>query len=313
MIDLNKNFVNLKQELEEWEKIKKEADDLQELIDLKDDSLSEEIEKLKEKLLKKIEKKEVELFLSGKYDTLNALLTISAGAGGQDAEDWAAILLRMYKRYCERKGFGFKILSQSFGEPGPEGRIGVKEAVMEIKGKFAYGLLKGESGVHRLVRLSPFSAKNLRHTSFALVEIMPEIKEVDEVELKEDDLKTDTYRASGPGGQYVNKRDSAVRITHLPTKITVSCQAERTQGLNKKKALEMLKAKLLKLKQEEERKKKEKLKGKEVSVEWGNQIRSYVFYPYKLVKDHRTEVETSQLEDVLDGDLDIFIKKELEL
>ena len=313
MIDLNKNFVNLKQELEEWEKIKKEADDLQELIDLKDDSLSEEIEKLKEKLLKKIEKKEVELFLSGKYDTLNALLTISAGAGGQDAEDWAAILLRMYKRYCERKGFGFKILSQSFGEPGPEGRIGVKEAVMESKGKFAYGLLKGESGVHRLVRLSPFSAKNLRHTSFALVEIMPEIKEVDEVELKEDDLKTDTYRASGPGGQYVNKRDSAVRITHLPTKITVSCQAERTQGLNKKKALEMLKAKLLKLKQEEERKKKEKLKGKEVSVEWGNQIRSYVFYPYKLVKDHRTEVETSQLEDVLDGDLDIFIKKELEL
>lgn len=313
MIDLNKNFVNLKQELEEWEKIKKEADDLQELIDLKDDSLSEEIGKLKEKLLKKIEKKEVELFLSGKYDTLNALLTISAGAGGQDAEDWAAILLRMYKRYCERKGFGFKILSQSFGEPGPEGRIGVKEAVMEIKGKFAYGLLKGESGVHRLVRLSPFSAKNLRHTSFALVEIMPEIKEVDEVELKEDDLKTDTYRASGPGGQYVNKRDSAVRITHLPTKITVSCQAERTQGLNKKKALEMLKAKLLKLKQEEERKKKEKLKGKEVSVEWGNQIRSYVFYPYKLVKDHRTEVETSQLEDVLDGDLDIFIKKELEL
>jgi len=310
---LNKNFVNLKQELEEWEKIKKEADDLQELIDLKDDSLSEEIGKLKEKLLKKIEKKEVELFLSGKYDTLNALLTISAGAGGQDAEDWAAILLRMYKRYCERKGFGFKILSQSFGEPGPEGRIGVKEAVMEIKGKFAYGLLKGESGVHRLVRLSPFSAKNLRHTSFALVEIMPEIKEVDEVELKEDDLKTDTYRASGPGGQYVNKRDSAVRITHLPTKITVSCQAERTQGLNKKKALEMLKAKLLKLKQEEERKKKEKLKGKEVSVEWGNQIRSYVFYPYKLVKDHRTEVETSQLEDVLDGDLDIFIKKELEL
>ena len=310
---MNKNFVNLKQELEEWEKIKKEADDLQELIDLKDDSLSEEIEKLKEKLLKKIEKKEVELFLSGKYDTLNALLTISAGAGGQDAEDWAAILLRMYKRYCERKGFGFKILSQSFGEPGPEGRIGVKEAVMEIKGKFAYGLLKGESGVHRLVRLSPFSAKNLRHTSFALVEIMPEIKEVDEVELKEDDLKTDTYRASGPGGQYVNKRDSAVRITHLPTKITVSCQAERTQGLNKKKALEMLKAKLLKLKQEEERKKKEKLKGKEVSVEWGNQIRSYVFYPYKLVKDHRTEVETSQLEDVLDGDLDIFIKKELEL
>ncbi len=310
---MNKNFVNLKQELEEWEKIKKEADDLQELIDLKDDSLSEEIGKLKEKLLKKIEKKEVELFLSGKYDTLNALLTISAGAGGQDAEDWAAILLRMYKRYCERKGFGFKILSQSFGEPGPEGRIGVKEAVMEIKGKFAYGLLKGESGVHRLVRLSPFSAKNLRHTSFALVEIMPEIKEVDEVELKEDDLKTDTYRASGPGGQYVNKRDSAVRITHLPTKITVSCQAERTQGLNKKKALEMLKAKLLKLKQEEERKKKEKLKGKEVSVEWGNQIRSYVFYPYKLVKDHRTEVETSQLEDVLDGDLDIFIKKELEL
>lgn len=313
MIDLNKNFANLKEEIDDWEGIKKEFVDLKDLIDLGDSSLSAEIEKLKEKLLKKLEQKEVEIFLSGKYDSLNAVLTIAAGAGGQDAEDWAAILLRMYKRYCERKGFGFKVLSQSFGEPGPEGRMGIKEVVMEIKGRFTYGLLKGESGVHRLVRLSPFSAKNLRHTSFALVEIMPEIKEVDEIELKEDDLKVDTYRASGPGGQYVNKRDSAVRITHLPTKMTVSCQAERTQGLNRKKALEMLKSKLLKLKQEEQKKKKEKLKGKEVSVEWGSQIRSYVFYPYKLVKDHRTKVETSQLEEVLDGYLDSFIKKELEL
>lgn len=313
MIELNQKFANLKEETKDWGIIKKEAADLKDLIELNDKEIENDIEDSKKKLLEKLNKKEIEVFLSGKYDKGNAILTIASGAGGQDAEDWAAILLRMYKRYCERKGFGFKILSQSFGEPGPEGRIGIKEASLEIKGKFVYGLLKGESGVHRLVRLSPFSAKNLRHTSFALVEIMPQIQETGDIEIQSEDLKVNTYRASGPGGQYVNKRDSAVRITHLPTKTTVSCQAERTQGLNRKKALEMLKSRLLKLKQEKEKKEKKKIKGKEISVEWGSQIRSYIFYPYKLVKDHRTEVETANLDEVLDGNLDNFITKELEL
>jgi peptide chain release factor 2 len=313
MIALNQRFVNLKEELDDWETIKKEAADLKDLIELNDQEIEKGIYEAQKSLLDKLNQKEIEVFLSGKYDKDNAILTIMSGAGGQDAEDWAAILLRMYKRYCERKDFGFKVLSQSFGEPGPEGRIGIKEVSLEIKGKFTYGLLKRESGVHRLVRLSPFSAKKLRHTSFALVEIMPEIEEKGEIEIKDEDLKVNTYRASGPGGQYVNKRDSAVRITHLPTKIVVSCQAERTQGLNRKKALEMLKSKLLKLKQEKEKKEKKKLKGEEINVEWGNQIRSYIFYPYKLVKDHRTKVEISNLDEVLDGNLDDFINKELEL
>ncbi|MDD3399983.1 MAG: peptide chain release factor 2, partial [Candidatus Pacebacteria bacterium] len=266
-------------------------------------------------LERKLEKKEMETFLSGKYDKGSALLSVYAGAGGQDAQDWATMLLRMYLRYADRKGFTAKILSQSFGEPGPEGRIGTKSVTVEMKGRFAYGFLKRENGVHRLVRISPFSSQSLRHTSFAMVEVMPEISKADEeeIEINPEDLQVDTYRASGPGGQYVNRRESAIRITHIPTKITVTCQSERLQGSNRDKAMKMLYAKLFQLKERERAKEMEKIKGKAVSIEWGSQIRSYVLHPYKLAKDVRTGVETSKVEDVLDGDLDQFIEAEIRL
>ncbi len=267
-----------------------------------------------ENLAKEIEKEEIKIFLSGKYDKNNAIMEIFSGAGGIDAQDWATILIRMFERYCERKGFQVKVIHQSFGEAGgPEGRIGTKSATLEIKGNYAYGFLKKESGVHRLVRQSPFSSKKLRHTSFALIEVLPEIgkKEQEEIKIKDEDLKLDTFRSSGPGGQYVNKRDSAVRITHIPTGITVSSQSERLQGLNRDKAMKVLFAKLYQLREAEKKEKLKEIKGGITSASWGNQIRSYVLHPYKLVKDLRTGVETSDVEDVLDGNLEEFIKAEI--
>lgn len=264
---------------------------------------------------RKIKEKEFQVFLSGKYNKGNAILSIYAGAGGQDAQDWATILLRMYERYCVFKGFKTKILNQSFGEAGgPEGRIGTKQVSLEIKGKYVYGFLKKETGVHRLVRISPFSLKNLRHTSFALVEVLPEIKiEESEIKIKPEDLKIEFYRASGPGGQYVNKRETSVRITHLPTGIVVACQSERLQGENRKKAMEVLLAKLYQLKEEEKRKEISKIKGEKVLIEWGNQIRNYILHPYKMVKDLRTQIETSDVEGVLNGNLDEFIEAQIKL
>jgi len=265
-------------------------------------------------LVKEIEKEEIKVFLSGKYDKNNAIMEIFSGAGGIDAQDWTTILIRMFERYCERKGFQTKVIHQSFGEAGgPEGRIGTKSATLEIKGIYAYGFLKKESGVHRLVRQSPFSAKKLRHTSFALIEILPEIgkKEQEKIKIKDEDLKLDTFRSSGPGGQYVNKRESAVRITHLPTGITVSSQSERLQGLNKDKAMKVLFAKLYQLREAENKEELKEIKGGITSASWGNQIRSYVLHPYKLVKDLRTGVETSDVEEVLDGNLDQFIEAEI--
>lgn len=242
-------------------------------------------------------------------------MQIFAGAGGLDAQDWAAILKRMYERYAQRKGFEVKILSISFGEGvGPEGRIGIKHVTLEIKGLYAFGRLKKEAGVHRLVRISPFSAKKLRHTSFVKIEVLPLIETEKElkIEIKPEDLKIDFYKASGPGGQYVNKRETAVRITHLPTGIQVSCQSERLQQSNRKKALQLLYSKLYQFKKEDLEKKVGEFK-KEVSASWGNQIRSYVFHPYKLVKDHRTGVEEKNIEEVLDGNLDKFIEEEIKL
>ncbi len=299
-------------------KLEKES---QELFDL--EKLSEEDKKIKDELEEKfqkigqdIKKEELKVFLSGKYDKNNALLEIFSGAGGADAQDWVTILLRMFERYCEKKGFETKILHQAFGEGGgPEGRIGTKSVTLEVKGKFAYGYLRREGGVHRLVRISPFNANKLRHTSFALLEVLPILEQKDEkeIEIKSDELKIETFKSSGPGGQYVNKRESAVRVIHLPTGITVSSQAERLQGSNKETAMKILYAKLHRLYQEKNKEEIKKIKGDRVQASWGNQIRSYVLHPYKMVKDLRTDIETSNVKKVLDGDLEEFIEAELRL
>jgi len=279
---------------------------------LREESDNEKLEAFKRKL----GQRESQIFLSEKYDKGDAILSIYSGAGGQDAQDWATMLLRMYERYCQIKGFKTKILHQSFGEAGgPEGRIGIKAASIEIKGKYAYGFLKKETGVHRLVRISPFSAQSLRHTSFVLVEVLPEISKSDEavIKIRPEDLKIDFYRASGPGGQYVNKRESSVRITHLPTGIVVACQSERLQGENREQAMKVLLSKLYQLQEETRQKEMSKIKGDKVSASWGNQIRSYVLHPYKMVKDLRTNIESVKPEEILDGKLDIFIEAEIKI
>ena len=273
-----------------------------------EDGLYKEIEKIE----KKIKEKEKETFFSGKYDKGSAMLSIYSGAGGQDAQDWAAMLLRMYLRYCENKGFKVETLDESFGEVGAEGRKGIKSISLSVNGKYAYGLLKKETGVHRLVRISPFSAQKLRHTSFALVEVLPEIEE-GEMEIKADDLRVDFYKSSGPGGQYVNKRESAVRITHIPTNIVVTCQSERLQGKNKDRAMKMLYSKLYQHNLEKQEKEMSEIKGEKISASWGNQIRSYVLHPYKMVKDLRTDIESTQPDRVLDGELDDFIDAEIKI
>jgi len=285
------------------------------------DSLKEELSQIKDekgisKLEKRLKEKEKEVFFSGKYDKKGALLSIHAGAGGQDAQDWATILLRMYERYCQRKKLKTNILNQSFGEGGgPEGRIGTKSVTLEIKGLFAFGFLKNESGVHRLVRISPFSLKKLRHTSFALVEVIPKIEDLslEGINVKTDDLKIDFYRASGPGGQYVNKRETAVRITHLPTGILSVCQSERSQLQNRKKAMELLYSRLYDFYQKKQQKEISKVKGEKISASWGNQIRSYVLHPYRLVKDIRTKIQTTDVEKVLNGQIGEFIEAEIKL
>jgi peptide chain release factor 2 len=296
----------------ELEEFRKELTDLKELSEEKE--LEAEIKERIEELERKIKEKEIKIFLSGEYDKGSAILSVYAGTGGQDAQDWVTMLLRMYERYCAFKRFQSKILHQSFGQAGgPEGRIGTKSVDVEIKGPYAYGLLKKETGVHRLVRISPFSAKQLRHTSFALVEVLPEIEKEDKIEIKPDDLKIDFYRASGPGGQYVNKRETSVRITHLPTGIVVACQSERLQGINRKKAMQVLLSKIYQFYQETKKKELSEIKGKKISASWGNQIRSYVLHPYKLVKDLRSGVKTSDVEGILDGNLDQFIEGEIKM
>jgi len=255
------------------------------------------------------------ILFAGKYDNAGAVITIAAGAGGRDAQDWATLLHKMYARYFENKGWQTTILYQAFGEGGgPEGRIGLKEIIIQVKNKGSYGLLKNETGAHRLVRISPFSAKDLRHTSFAKVEVLPQIEEKDsQLEIKAEDLKVDTFRASGHGGQNVNKRETAIRITHLPTGIVVNSQSQRQQDQNKKTALGVLRAKLTILEEENKQQEISQVKGKGVDADFGHQIRSYVLHPYKMVKDLRTGVETSNVDKVMNGDLDEFIQAEINL
>lgn len=309
---MSKEISTLEEDIKRFDFLKKEVDELGELVESDDNSLEKELEDKISSLEKEVKKEEFKLFLSDKYDKGSAILSIYSGAGGQDAQDWATIILRMYQRYCERKGFKAKLISHSFGDVGAEGRVGTKQVSLKIEGNYAYGFLKKESGVHRLVRISPFSSQSLRHTSFALVEVLPEVSQEEEkIEVKPEDLRIDFYRASGPGGQYVNRRESAVRITHLPSGIVVSCQNERIQGKNREIAMSMLYSKLYLLKKKEEEKKMNKMKGDLVSIEWGSQIRNYVFHPYRLVKDLRTGVESSNLESVLDGEIDKFIEAEI--
>lgn len=303
----SQKLAELKKEYDRWNELRMEIMDVQELLQMaigeKDTSVASEAEKKIAELEKRYLDLEFTLLFSGDYDEKNAIVSIHAGAGGTDAQDWAEMLMRMLFRYAERKEWSVKLLDESRG-----GEAGIKSATFEVKGRYAYGHLKSEHGVHRLVRQSPFNADALRQTSFVLVEVVPEIDETIDIEIKPDDLRIDTFMSGGKGGQSVNTTYSAVRIVHLPTKITVSCQNERSQTQNKETAMKILKSKLLKLKEEELQKEKQKLRGEYQSAEWGNQIRSYVLHPYHMVKDHRTDVETPDTDAVLDGDLDGFIE-----
>jgi len=296
----------LKAELEKFQRYQKELKETGDLLRLKKEGEpAEELGPKLDALKKEIERQELAIFLSGPYDRRDATLAVYAGAGGRDAEDWAKMLWRMYQRYAAKKSYGFEVLDENFGEEG-----GLNSAVAKISGSYAYGYLKGENGVHRLVRISPFDASKQRHTSFALVEVLPEIKP-GEYEIKSEDIEFEAFRSSGPGGQNVNKVETAVRIRHQPTGIVVSAQSERTQERNRARALEILRAKLFDLSRKEAEKEKLELKGPKTKIEWGHQIRSYVLHPYHLVKDHRTGRESANVEAVLDGELDPFIEAEL--
>lgn len=293
----------LRDKVDSWEKLQAKAADAVELAALNDESLREGIQLELEELLKQIERREFLAMLSGPHDRDDAILAIHAGAGGTDSQDWAAMLQRMYLRWIESHDYQSEILDLSEGE-----EAGIKSTTISVEGEYAYGYLRAERGVHRLVRISPYDASSRRHTSFALVEVYPQVQTDDEVNLKPADLRTDTFRAGGPGGQNVQKNATAVRITHLPTGITVSCQNQRSQAQNRETAMRILRSRLLDLKRQQEEEELAEIKGEYVQAEWGSQIRSYVLHPYQLVKDHRTDFETGDTAAVLDGDLDGFIE-----
>ena len=292
--------------VQQWRELEKKVADIAELIALaseeEDTLLEAEIQSEIETIASRLDELELGMVFSGEYDARNAILAIHAGAGGTESQDWAEILLRMYLRWAERRGYKAEVLDVSSGE-----EAGIKSAIIGIDGEHAFGYLKSEHGVHRLVRLSPFDADHARHTSFVLVEVMPEAEADVDISLEPDDLKVDVFRSSGPGGQHMQKTSSAVRLTHLPTGLVAICQSERSQYQNKEIALKILRARLLEVELVKKAEERAKLKGKRIAAGWGNQIRSYVLHPYKMVKDHRTDYETSNTDAVLNGELDGFI------
>lgn len=296
----------LKDKVERYDQLVRSYEDALTLTELaneeEDESLLPEVENEVAAVEAELEKQRLETLLSGEYDKNNAILSFHAGAGGTEAQDWVQMLYRMYMQWAERHGFKFKMIDYLDGD-----EAGIKSAVVMIEGFNAYGYLKSEAGVHRLVRISPFDSSGRRHTSFASVEVMPEIDDSIEIEIREEDLKVDTYRSSGAGGQHVNKTESAIRITHIPTGIIVACQNERSQHQNREVAMKMLKSKLVEIKEREHLERIEDIKGEQMQIGWGSQIRSYVFMPYTLVKDHRTNFEMGNIGAVMDGDIDGFI------
>ena len=314
--DISQEATQLKDAVEGYKKLVTDVEEaklmLEMAIDEEDTSMEGELTTMVEQLTHEVEHREVLLLLSGEYDKNNAILTFHAGAGGTEAQDWCSMLIRMYLRWAEKQGYGISLMDEQVGD-----EAGIKSATFLIKGENAFGYMKSEKGVHRLVRISPFDSAARRHTSFCAVDVMPEIDETVEINLDMKDVQVDTYRASGAGGQHINKTDSAVRMTHTPTGIVVQCQSERSQIQNREQCLKLLRAKLFELELEKQAELKEQLGGTYQAIEWGSQIRSYVFHPYNMVKDHRTNVETGNVQSVMDGNLDQFmegfLKKEANL
>lgn len=303
-----KTLANLEGELKSWAILEERLGDAMELAEMGDESIEDDLQKEVLALQEEIEKREFDAMLAGEYDRGDALLAIHAGAGGNDAQDWAEMLQRMYLRWAEKRGYKAETLDLTPGE-----EAGIKSTTISINGLYAYGYLRSEKGVHRLVRISPFDSSNRRHTSFVLVEILPQVDDDQDININPNDLRIDTFRSGGAGGQSVQKNDTAVRITHLPTGIVASCQNERSQTQNREMALKVLKGRLVALKQQERKGKIEELRGEYQKAEWGSQIRSYVLHPYQMVKDHRTEFEMGNTEAILNGDLDPFIETYLRM
>lgn len=304
--EIMKELKGYKDKVEKFEQIVEAYEDVMTMIELadeeEDDSLLKEIQAMETDFVTRYEALRIATLLSGPFDSHNAILSLHAGAGGTESCDWVAMLYRMYSRYADKKGFKLDVLDFLDGE-----EAGIKSITFQLSGDNAYGYLKAEKGVHRLVRISPFDSSGRRHTTFASCDVIPEIDEDVSFDIPDDEIRIDTYRASGAGGQHINKTDSAIRITHIPTKIVVQCQNERSQHKNKDKAMSMLKAKLIELKQEEQKSKMEDIRGEVKEIGWGSQIRSYVMHPYSMVKDHRNNVETGNVSAVMDGDIDQFI------
>ena len=306
-VEISRKAEGLEKEVDAWVDLRKNIRSLEELVALAneegDDSIFEESTENYHQLLARFDRLEFMLLFSGKYDESSCILSIHAGSGGVDAQDWSEILERMYLRYFEKKGFKAQIIDRQVAQ-----EAGIKNVTIEVSGRWAYGYLKSEAGVHRLVRISPFDAESMRHTSFSLVDVIPAIEEAEEIIVNDNDLRIDTFKSSGPGGQGVNTTDSAIRIVHIPTNITVNCQTERSQHQNKIRAMKILKAKLHKVEQDKREAEESKLRGEVEKAEWGKQIRSYVMQPYKMVKDHRTKCETQDVDRVLSGGIEDFIE-----